>query len=171
MRFLLNLFCAVSLAYAQTLEIDKAVVTRADILKATLKWNDSLGGKGTLRLKWTGSFGRTANEESQFVGVNRTSLDFRLPLKRAVAFYRQPCCSRRASSGNTRSHGRMTGSCACTQQTLRVQPGRYYGRFPWRRTWGPASIHSRHVTSLPGSRPSVLWKSADAPYCRNETAD
>jgi hypothetical protein len=84
-KCVLPLFCAGRLAAAQTLEFDKAVLTSAGSLKATMKWNVPLRGKGKLRLKWTDSYGRTAAEESLSVEVRGESLDFQLPLRRAVA--------------------------------------------------------------------------------------
>jgi hypothetical protein len=70
---------------AQILEVDNAVVTRTDSLKAVLHLGAPLRGEGSLSLKWTDSHGRLVATETRPVRVEGDALPVSLPLKRALA--------------------------------------------------------------------------------------
>jgi hypothetical protein len=72
-------------AAAQTLEVEPAIVTRADTLKAALHLKSAMHGLAKLKLKWTDSYGRIVADESQDVRMDGSAVPISLPLKRAVA--------------------------------------------------------------------------------------
>ncbi len=72
-------------AAAQSLEIDRALVTRHDTLKVTLKLPSPLKGQGTLRLVWSDSYDRTVAVEQREMAVDGNTVRVLLPLRRAVA--------------------------------------------------------------------------------------
>jgi hypothetical protein len=75
----------VGIARAQTIEVDGAVVTRNDTLKATLRLEAPMRGEGSLNLTWTDSYGRIVAAEQRKVKLNGASLEISLPLNRAVS--------------------------------------------------------------------------------------
>ncbi|HVN79527.1 MAG TPA: beta-galactosidase trimerization domain-containing protein [Terriglobia bacterium] len=70
---------------AQSLEINKALVTRNDTLKAILNLPSGLKGEGTLRLVWTDGYDRTVAVEQRRMAVDGNQVPISLPLRRAVA--------------------------------------------------------------------------------------
>lgn len=74
-----------AVAIAQTLEIDKSLVTRSDTLKAVLQLKDPLPGDGKLTWRWTDCWGRTVAAETEPVKVDGTRVALSLPLARALA--------------------------------------------------------------------------------------
>lgn len=81
----LMLLMAIGCAKSQTLEVNGAIVTRADVLKAVLKLGTPVRGQGSLDLKWTDSYGRLVAAENRPVRVEGNSLPISLPLNRALA--------------------------------------------------------------------------------------
>jgi len=86
-----NLTCSLLVLLSATavmaaeLQIPDTIVTRGDVLQATLKLDKPLTGQGTLALTWTDSYGRTVTEQSDMVQVNGDTVPLSLPLDRAVA--------------------------------------------------------------------------------------
>ena len=70
---------------AQTLQIDKGIVTRNDTLKGKVLLSSPLSGGGQLTLTWTDSYGRTVALLSSNVTSRGNVLPFQLPLKPAVS--------------------------------------------------------------------------------------
>src|SRR5262245_52454811 len=81
----LLLFLLSSTTLAQTLQIDKGLITRDDTLKGTLLLASPLSGQGQLTLNWSDSYGRTVALRSFQVIVKDKAVPFELPLKPAVA--------------------------------------------------------------------------------------
>ncbi len=81
----LVLMLAASLAWAQSLQVDKGIVTRDDSLKAEMKLPQPLKGEGQLKLTWTDSYGRTVAQTARQVQVDGDTLAVSLPLAPAVA--------------------------------------------------------------------------------------
>jgi glycosyl hydrolase family 42 (putative beta-galactosidase) len=81
----LLLFLLSSTTLAQTLQIDKGLVTRDDTLKGTLLLPSPLSGQGQLTLNWSDSYGRTVAVRSFQVVLKDKAVPFELPLKSAVA--------------------------------------------------------------------------------------
>jgi len=79
------LLIAAGCGKAQTLEVDHAIVTRTDALKAVLKLGAPARGEGSLSLKWTDSYGRLVATENRPVRLEGDALPISLPLNRAVA--------------------------------------------------------------------------------------
>ena len=65
LRHGLLLFLLSTNALAQTLEIEKGLITRNDRLKGALLLSSPLSGQGQLTLTWTDSYGRTVAVESR----------------------------------------------------------------------------------------------------------
>ena len=84
---------------AQTLEVDKGLVTRGDTLKAVLQLKDPLPGDGKLTLLWTDCWGRTVANETRDVKVDGNRVAVVLPLARAVAM--QNCLEGELKVGET----------------------------------------------------------------------
>lgn len=70
---------------AQTLEIDKGLVTQQGALHAALLLKSAAAGDGKLTLDWTDCWGRTVAHETRAVKVAGDRVPFELPLERAVA--------------------------------------------------------------------------------------
>ncbi len=70
---------------AAELEIDQAIVTNNDTLKAVLKLPAAMRGTGELTLTWTDSYGRTVAVETSQVQLAGREVAISLPLARAVA--------------------------------------------------------------------------------------
>ena len=70
---------------AQTLQIEKGLVTRNDMLKGALLLSSPLSGQGQLTLTWTDSYGRTVAVLPNKVTLQDKAVPFEFPLRPAVA--------------------------------------------------------------------------------------
>ena len=79
------LLVVASIATAQTLRIASGIVTRDDVLRATLRLEAPVTGPGELKLTWTDTYGRTVAAETRRVQVRGAEVPIALPLERAVS--------------------------------------------------------------------------------------
>ncbi len=83
-RLLLLFWCTGAL-FAGSVRIEPGLMTRTDTLKGTIRTDSPLAGPGSLKIRWTDSYGRLVAEEIRPVELRGDSLPFTLPLGRAVA--------------------------------------------------------------------------------------
>jgi len=85
LRYCLLLLLISTNTLAQTLQIQKGLVTRNGKLKRTLLLSSALSGLGQLTLTWTDSYGRTVAVLLNKVTLKNKVVPFQSPVKHAVS--------------------------------------------------------------------------------------